>query len=289
MAADESEPGSEPDVADHVEEALPEYLLSSHSDLLLVMEYERRYLRVNFPERECDSCGEEVDHRVEKDTYREIVNTECSNCGHTRTVEYATDGGHELPETLDELVDVAERKETLTCETCGEDVERRWLEDGECVGCREGPGVHAAPRTDGGSPVAEHDPKQDVKQRLELACNLVVSTNADAHLEGVMALILSYRDFIKRNVRRAGGLDGPRFIQWMESATRDPDDFPAPWGAELIMLFDDVLIDVVREGNTQPGVVVRALDEWAEETAEDVTEIHDLPEDFFDVEGDVDG
>jgi len=54
-----------------------------------------------------------------------------------------------LPDTLEELVDVAETKDRLTCETCGELVERRYLQEGECVGCREGPGVHAAPRSYG--------------------------------------------------------------------------------------------------------------------------------------------
>ena len=55
-----------------------------------------------------------------------------------------------LPETLDEFVEAAQQKETLQCETCGDDVKRRYLKDGECVGCRNGPGGHAAPRTDGG-------------------------------------------------------------------------------------------------------------------------------------------
>ena len=51
-----------------------------------------------------------------------------------------------LPDTLHEFVDVAEEKERLRCDTCGELVERRWLQGGECVGCRNGPGVHAPPR-----------------------------------------------------------------------------------------------------------------------------------------------
>lgn len=48
-----------------------------------------------------------------------------------------------LPDTLEEFVDVAEKKEQLACDTCGELVERRYLQDGECVGCRNGPGTHA--------------------------------------------------------------------------------------------------------------------------------------------------
>jgi len=93
MATDESDPASEPDVPEHVEEALGEHHLSMLSDRMLIMEYERRHLSIDFPERECESCGEEVDHRVEEDTYREVVITECSECGRKRRVEYATDGG----------------------------------------------------------------------------------------------------------------------------------------------------------------------------------------------------
>lgn len=129
----------------------------------------------------------------------------------------------------------------------------------------------------------ETQPKKDVKWRLEFACNLVVSSTPDAHIEGMMASILGYRDFIQQNLRSAGAVDGPTFVTWMESATRNTMDYPEPWGAELIRLFDQVMIDVVRDENMQPGTVAEALDEWAEETAEEVREIHNLPEGYFDV------
>lgn len=48
-----------------------------------------------------------------------------------------------LPDTLEEFVEAADRKDKLVCDTCGEPVERQYIQDGECVGCRKGPGIHA--------------------------------------------------------------------------------------------------------------------------------------------------
>lgn len=125
--------------------------------------------------------------------------------------------------------------------------------------------------------------KQDLKDRFEMSCNLLVGVIEDAHLEGMMAVIRSYRDFLKENVERAGPLPPQTFVSWMESAERDPDGFPEPWGAHLVELFDAIVIGAVRDDNVQPATVVAALDEWTEETTADVTQIHDLPEGFFDV------
>ncbi len=44
------------------------------------------------------------------------------------------DGG--LPDSLEELVDRAERKERLQCADCGDLVQRRYLREGRCIGCR---------------------------------------------------------------------------------------------------------------------------------------------------------
>jgi hypothetical protein len=115
--------------------------------------------------------------------------------------------------------------------------------------------------------------KHDVKEQLELACTLTVKTTPDAHLAGMMACIVSYRDFIKENIENAGGVDGPTFVSWMESATRDPEEFPEPWGAELIRQFDEVLINTTATG-LQPAAVVEALDEWCEETRAEVEAVH---------------
>ncbi|RLM53169.1 hypothetical protein DVK02_14865 [Halobellus sp. Atlit-31R] len=136
--------------------------------------------------------------------------------------------------------------------------------------------------TDGPGDDVDHLGEQDVKQQLDLSCTLVVNTTPGAHLEGMMACILSYRDFIKSNIQQAGGVSGPKFVSWMESATRDPADFPEPWGAKLIRMFDEALIDAVREENLPPAVVVEALDEWAEESKRDVKVFHGVPEGFFD-------
>jgi hypothetical protein len=115
--------------------------------------------------------------------------------------------------------------------------------------------------------------KHDVKEQLELACTLTVNTTPEAHLAGMMACIVSYRDFIQENIQKAGGVDGPTFVSWMESATRDPEEFPEPWGAGLIRQFDEVLISTTAAG-LQPAVVVEALDEWCEETREEVEAVH---------------
>lgn len=125
--------------------------------------------------------------------------------------------------------------------------------------------------------------KVDVMQRFEMAMNMHTGMNPDMHLEGLMATIRSYRDFITENIAGAGGVDGPTFVAWMESATRDPDGFPEPWVANVIETFDAILIDVVRDDNVPPAVAVDALDEWVEQSTEDIKRIHDLPEGFFDV------
>lgn len=69
------------DVADHVLEALPDHVVETYSEKMLVLEYEERYLDVHFPELRCGSCGDEVDHRLEVDSYRDEATTECSACG----------------------------------------------------------------------------------------------------------------------------------------------------------------------------------------------------------------
>jgi len=126
--------------------------------------------------------------------------------------------------------------------------------------------------------------KFDVIKRFEMTCNIFTGLNKQVHLEGMMAILHSYRDFITRNLRTAGPIDGPTFVRWMESAERNPDDFPEPWAAELIEMFDQILIDVVEDENVSPAVAVDALDEWVEQSTAEVKAVHDLPEGFFDVE-----
>lgn len=125
--------------------------------------------------------------------------------------------------------------------------------------------------------------RNDIKKQFELACNIFVNTHPDAHLEGMMAVIHSYRDFMKKNVEQAGPLDGSTFVSWMESAERRPEDFPEPWGAALIEYFDSLVIEAVRKENAQPATVVQALDEWANESTAEIERHRDIPEGFFDV------
>lgn len=78
-AADEDE--RDLDVPGQVLEALPDHVVETYSEKMLVLEYEEKYLDVRFPVLECRSCGAAVDHRVEIDSYRETASTECSECG----------------------------------------------------------------------------------------------------------------------------------------------------------------------------------------------------------------
>lgn len=50
--------------------------------------------------------------------------------------DVATDGGRELPETLAGFVDRARDRDELRCRNCGDRVNRRYLDNGECVGCQ---------------------------------------------------------------------------------------------------------------------------------------------------------
>jgi hypothetical protein len=48
-----------------------------------------------------------------------------------------TDSGG-LPDTLDGFIEAAEQR---TCERCEDEVHKRYIEDGLCVGCRHSPAV----------------------------------------------------------------------------------------------------------------------------------------------------
>jgi len=123
----------------------------------------------------------------------------------------------------------------------------------------------------------------ELKQKFEMSMDMFVSATPEAHLEGILATLSSYRDFMQKNLQQAGPVDPTTFVRWMESAERNPDDYPEPWGAVLVETFDRRLIEAVRDDNRQPAEVLEALDEWVEDSKAEVREIHDLPEDAFDV------
>ena len=52
--------------------------------------------------------------------------------------ERSDSGG--LPDTLEEFIEASEER---TCESCGEDLHQRYIEDGVCVGCQYGGGRDA--------------------------------------------------------------------------------------------------------------------------------------------------
>jgi hypothetical protein len=124
--------------------------------------------------------------------------------------------------------------------------------------------------------------KADLKDQFDLTCHIFVNAHPEAHLEGMMAVIRSYRDFINQNVEQAGPLAPSTFVSWMESAERRPEEYPEPWGAKIVSLFDSLVIKAVREEGVQPATVAQALDEWAEQTSAEVKAVHGLSADFFD-------
>lgn len=163
------------------------------------------------------------------------------------------------------------------------------VKSAECPACEIGwtdeDGYLKTPQvsTDGGTSRSVAGQKADVREQFEISLNVFVGTVPDAHLEGILGTMTSYRNFIQKNLDRAGPIPPQKFVSWMRSADRDPDDFPEPWGASLVELFDGLLISAVEEDNIPPAVVVDALDQWVEESKTEVREIHNLPEDAFDV------
>lgn len=85
---------------------------------------------------ECRNCGENPEK-----VYR------CQKCGVPEPLDGDQDDdessdatlmadGSGLPEEFDEFVERAREKDTLTCRGCGDEVRRRYIYNGECVGCR---------------------------------------------------------------------------------------------------------------------------------------------------------
>lgn len=83
----------QPEVAEYVREALPEYILEAESPKMQLLHYEEKYLNVEFPTRECPECGEETEHRVETDSYRDTERSECFECGHQEKTGFEEDDG----------------------------------------------------------------------------------------------------------------------------------------------------------------------------------------------------
>jgi len=125
-------------------------------------------------------------------------------------------------------------------------------------------------------------PEHPATQQFETMMNLFVATHPDAHLEGMLGTLNAYHDWMKRNLRTAGPVAPDTFVRWMQSAERQPSQYPEAWGAELVQQFDQLLIDLVSGENQQPGEVVDALGEWVEFSKAEVREMHDLPEGSFD-------
>lgn len=69
------------DLPEHVVEAMPAHVVEAFAPRIVLYEYEEKHLHVEFPERECPDCGEEVRLRIERDTNQDTRSVECPECG----------------------------------------------------------------------------------------------------------------------------------------------------------------------------------------------------------------
>jgi hypothetical protein len=127
------------------------------------------------------------------------------------------------------------------------------------------------------------DEQQTVVRMFDLSLTMFANTTPDAHLEGIVATMMSYRDFIEEYLETSESVSGEALADWIRDADRDKGSFPEPWGAELVTLFDRVLIKAVEEERVDPEVASQAFSYWVDESVAEITEKHDLPEGFFDV------
>lgn len=84
------------DLPEYVEEAMDQDLLIEESPRMALLEYQEKFLDVEFKNQLCPSCREEVLHRVEVDHYLDRTRLECGACNGIR--EVVPDGG--IPDEL---------------------------------------------------------------------------------------------------------------------------------------------------------------------------------------------
>lgn len=122
----------------------------------------------------------------------------------------------------------------------------------------------------------------DVKRRLEMASNLYTNTTPEASVEGMHAILMAIRDELVDAKQNSSQAPPQAFAAFVGEMNADPEALPAAWGAEYIDLITDIIESLIREDNMQPSVVVDAVDEYVEETTEEIREMYDVEEGFFD-------
>lgn len=122
----------------------------------------------------------------------------------------------------------------------------------------------------------------DVKHRLEMASNIYANTRPQVTVEGMHAILMTIRDRLVAERSTLPEVTPQKFAAWVEDHDADPDQLPEAWGAEYIDLVTGILAKLVREENIQPVVVVDALDEYVDETTEQIKEVYGIEEGFFD-------
>ncbi len=148
-------------------------------------------------------------------------------------------------------------------------------------GADRGRGVVADGGTEAEASLDSARARRKLKLRFEAACDVMVTTEQMV-AEEVFACIEAYLDWMQTNLAQDGGQTDPqRFVAWMETADRNPANYPAPRAAHLVEHLDEALIHGVEDDGLQPAVVVEVLDEWVEDSKQEFIERHNVSGDFF--------
>jgi len=72
---------------EHVQKAKEDGHIQHSTRQMAVLEYEERFLDVEFGDLKCRVCESEAHHRIETDSYRDRVAITCGDCGLTDVSE----------------------------------------------------------------------------------------------------------------------------------------------------------------------------------------------------------
>lgn len=114
-------------------------------------------------------------------TIAELVNHECNDDQGT----VVTDGGRELPDTLEELVRRAREKDWIRCRRCGDRIARRYASGGVCVGCRHRPVADGGFETEAGAYMNEDVELRIRGKRVHVLSVIATLSQAGRQLQNV--------------------------------------------------------------------------------------------------------
>jgi len=126
------------------------------------------------------------------------------------------------------------------------------------------------------------------EEKEEFNIQLQFNTTLDTFLlqnqtdtQGCLAVILTYRDFLNSNIKEKK-VSRMGFATWLESIDRNIEEFEHGWEADLTHALDQITIKALTTENLPPKQVADKYESWLEETLEEVKEVHDLEDDYFD-------